>query len=110
MPAESIWQWKPCELVNTHVRKALQCNIYIKENQRLTLVLLLRAGELNVREVPEVTEPVFVTVSAGLADREAKGGELRGENNNEVLRKRTRNTEVTPFDEGASNSKNLIGK
>jgi len=42
MPAASIWQWKP-------------------------LVLLLRAGELNVREEPEVTEPVLVTVSAGLA-------------------------------------------
>jgi hypothetical protein len=74
-------------------------------------VLLLRAGELNVREEPEVTEPVLVTVSAGLADREAKSGELRGENNNnEELGKRTRNTEVATFDEGASNGKNLIGK
>jgi hypothetical protein len=35
-------------------------------------VLLLRAGELNEREVPEVTEPVLVTLSAGLADREGK--------------------------------------
>jgi hypothetical protein len=88
------------------VRKAIQCNI----KQRLTLVLLLRAGELNFKEVPEVTVPVLVTVSAGLANREAKGGELRGENNNGVLGERTRNTEVATFDEGASNGKNLIGK
>ena len=41
-------------------------------------MLLLRAGDLNEREVPEVTEPVLVTVSAGLADHDAKSGELRG--------------------------------
>jgi hypothetical protein len=42
------------------------------KNERLTSVLLLRAGDLNVREVPEVTEPVLVTVSAGLAGRKAQ--------------------------------------
>jgi hypothetical protein len=41
-------------------------------------VLLLRAGELNVREVPEVTEPVLVTESEGLADREAKAVSSEG--------------------------------
>jgi len=53
-------------------------------------VLPLSAGDLNDREVPEVTEPVLVTVSAGLADREAqkkKGGELPREKINEVLGK-----------------------
>ena len=43
-----------------------------KKNRRLTLVLLLRADDLNDREVPDVTEPVLVTVSEGLADREAQ--------------------------------------
>jgi len=44
MPPASIWQKKPCELV-----------------------LLLRAGELNVRVVSTVTVSVFVIVSEGLA-------------------------------------------
>jgi len=73
-------------------------------------VLLLRAGELNFREVPDVTDSVLVTVRAGLADREAKSGELPRGKNNEVLGKRTRNTEVATFDEGASNGKDFIGK
>ena len=53
----------------------------------LTLVLLLRAGELNDREVPDVTEPVLVTLSAGLADRERKEKVVSSEvkNNNEAL-------------------------
>jgi hypothetical protein len=51
---------------------------YLKKIQRLTLVLLLREGELNVREVPEVTEPVLVTESEGLADREAKAMSSEG--------------------------------
>lgn len=76
MPGASIWQWKPCEFVNApHVSKALQCII-----QTLTFVLLLRAGELNDREVPVVMEPVLVTESEGLADREAKSGQLREKN------------------------------
>ena len=42
-------------------------------------MLPLRADELNVREVPEVTEALLLIKSAGLADREEKSGELRGE-------------------------------
>jgi hypothetical protein len=50
----------------------------MQKRKRLTLVLLLRAGELNVREVPVVTEPVLVTVSVGLADREVSGKKKTG--------------------------------
>ena len=50
-------------------------------------MLLLRAGELNDREVPDVTEPVLATLSAGLADHERKEKVVSSEvkNNNEAL-------------------------
>jgi hypothetical protein len=84
-----------------------------KENQRLTLVLLLKADDSNVREVPEVMVPLLVIASGVLADREAKSDELPGKKKEEVLGKRTRDTErpsdIAAFDDLASNSKNLIG-
>jgi hypothetical protein len=96
-----------------YVRKAL----YEKQKyQGLTSVLPLRAGELNVRLVPEVRELLLVIVSGALADREAKKKLVSSEGKffNEVLGKRTSNTEVATFaievcDEGASNGKNFIG-
>jgi hypothetical protein len=42
-------------------------------------VLLLRAGELNDKEVPAVTVPLLVTVSAGLAGYVVKAVSFEGE-------------------------------
>ena len=75
MPAASIWQWKFCELVK-YPREKSDTIKTKRENQRLTSVLPLMAGELNDREVPAATAPVLVTESAALANREAKSGEI----------------------------------
>lgn len=77
----------------------------------LTEVLLLRAGELNCNEVPVVTEPVLVTESEGFASGVTKAisiGEQEWDHGGRG--KRTWDTEVATFDEGAGDGKNLLGK
>jgi hypothetical protein len=74
----------------------------------LTEVLLLRADDLNCKDVPVVTVPVLVTASEGLAK-----GAIKAMSVKEKLKprgERTRNTKAATLNERAGNGKNLLGK